>query len=99
MNHLERSCYMQADVFISYSSRDAEVAQAVCAAIEEQGPRCWIAPRDIEAGREWSAAIIDGIRGARAMVLIFSAHSNESPQVLREIERAVSQRVTLLPFR
>ncbi|HLK59211.1 MAG TPA: tetratricopeptide repeat protein [Chthonomonadaceae bacterium] len=90
---------MPADVFISYSSKDATVAQAVCAAIEAKGPRCWIAPRDIQHGVEWSAAIIDGIHAAKAMVLVFSANSNESPQVLREVERAVSQRIPLLPFR
>jgi len=33
------------------------------------------------------------------MVLIFSANANESPQVRREVERAISKRLTVLPFR
>ena len=36
---------------------------------------------------------------ARIMVLIFSSHSNVSPQVRREVERAVHKQVPVLPFR
>lgn len=38
------------DVFISYASSDKPVADAVCAALEQRGIRCWIAPRDILPG-------------------------------------------------
>jgi len=87
------------DVFISYSSKDVETAAAVCAALEEDGRLCcWMAPRDIPPGANWSAAIIEGIEASRVMVLIFSRHSNASPQVLREVERAVNKRLRLIPF-
>src|SRR5271166_5543065 len=33
------------------------------------------------------------------MVLVLSASSNESPQVRREVERAVHKQVSILPFR
>ena len=33
------------------------------------------------------------------MVLVFSASSNQSPQVRREVERAVHKQVNILPFR
>jgi hypothetical protein len=69
------------DVFISFSSRDAAVAHAACAAIEKSGPRCWIAPRDITPGMDWSEAILSGITTCRVMVLVFSHHANVSPQV------------------
>lgn len=86
------------DVFISYSNRDKKVADAACARLEQAGHRCWIAPRDI-AGGEWGKAIVEGIRGARLFVLIFSAHANRSPQVNREVERAVSNGLPIIPFR
>jgi len=38
---------MAHDVFISYSSKDKTVANAVCATVENRKVRCWIAPRDI----------------------------------------------------
>jgi hypothetical protein len=41
---------MAHDVFISYASEDKTVADAVCAMIESQGVRCWIAPRDVLPG-------------------------------------------------
>jgi hypothetical protein len=86
-------------VFISYSSKDKVVADATCAMLERRGHRCWIAPRDITAGREWAEAIMDGLTASRVFVLIFSANSNESPQVRREIERAVHHGLLIIPFR
>jgi hypothetical protein len=38
------------DVFISYSTRDKTVADAVISAHEKAGIRCWYAPRDITPG-------------------------------------------------
>jgi hypothetical protein len=90
---------MSHDAFISYSSRDKATADATCAALEASGVRCWIAPRDITPGIEWGEAIIDGINQSRLLVLIFSANANESPQIRREIERAVGKGIPIIPFR
>jgi hypothetical protein len=67
--------------------------------LEAQGLGCWIAPRDISPSTDWAAEIIDAISAARFMVLVFSASSNQSPQVRREVERAVHKGVAVLPFR
>src|SRR5215472_11395936 len=90
---------MPTDVFISYSSRDTDTAQAICSALESAGLSCWIAPRNILPGQTWSEAIIDGINGCQIMVLLYTAASNASPQVLREVERAVSKRLGLIAVR
>ncbi len=87
------------DVFISYSHVDKPTADAACAALEAAGIRCWIAPRDIAPGAEWGEAIVTAIDQARVMVLIFSSNTNKSRQVSREVERAVSQGVTIMPLR
>jgi hypothetical protein len=89
---------MTRSVFLSYSHHDNDIALGVVAALEASGVDVWIAPRDITAGAEWAAAIIDAISAARVMVLVFSPHSNVSPQVHREIERAVHKQVPILPF-
>lgn len=86
-------------VFISHSNADKALADATCARLESAGIRCWIAPRDITPGRTWSEAIIDGINASRLMILIFSRQSNKSPQVSREIERAVNRGLPLLQVR
>jgi hypothetical protein len=87
------------DVFISHSTKDKPWADAACAVLETRRVRCWIAPRDILPGTEWGAAIIGGIDACRVMVLIFSAHANDSAQVRREVERAISKGMTVLPVR
>lgn len=87
------------DVFISYSSFNKLEADAICAKLEESGVRCWIAPRNIQPGGDWAESIIIGIKSCRLMVLVFSKHANDSPQVLREVERAINNGLVIIPFR
>jgi hypothetical protein len=90
---------MDFDAFISYATADKTAADAACAVLEAAGIRCWVAPRDISPGREYAAAIIDAIDRCRVMVLIFSSNANDSSQVRREIERAASKGVAIIPVR
>ena len=90
---------MAHDVFISYSHKDKSYADAICAKLESEGLRCWYAPRDIAPGAEWASAIIDAIEGTKAFILIFTEHSNTSPQVLREITTAVQNEVPVIPYK
>jgi TIR domain len=70
------------DVFISYASPNKDVADAVCAALEAAGVKCWIAPRDMISGN-YAETIVHTIREARVMVLVLSAEANDSAHVLR----------------
>ena len=74
-----------ADVFISHSSIDKEIADKVCETLEARGLKCWIAPRDIMPGSEWAVAISNAISVVRAMVVIYSKNSAQSTQVPKEI--------------
>jgi hypothetical protein len=87
------------DLFISYSQPDQACAYELVERLESAGFKCWIAPRDIAPSADWAAEIIDAISGAQVMILVFSASSNESPQVRREVERAVHKNLSILPFR
>lgn len=89
---------MAHEVFISYSTGDASTADRLCEFIEGQGISCWIAPRDIPGGSKWPAAIVKAIQGARAMVILISAHSSTSQQVSREIEIADDRRIPIIAF-
>ena len=55
---------MPHEVFISHSSKDKVYADAVCARLESEGIRCWIAPRDILPGMSWGSAIVEAIETA-----------------------------------
>lgn len=87
------------DVFISYSSHDKLTADAICGTLERDLIRCWIAPRDVLPGVSYGEAIIDGINISKVMIVVLSSASNGSPQVLREVERAVSKGIPIIPFR
>src|SRR5580658_3351880 len=86
-------------VFICHSSKDKQVADAACAALETCGIPAWIAPRDILAGEEYGEALVNAISECQIVLLIFSRDANDSPQVRREIERAVSKGKIIVPFR
>ena len=90
---------MEYDVFISYSHPDKAAADAACATLEQAGIRCWIEPRDIVPGMDWGESIVTATTGAKVLVLIFSQHANESPQIKREVERAVAKGLPIIPVR
>lgn len=90
---------MAHDAFISYSNQDKAVADAACATLERHKIRCWIAPRDVPAGQPWASALVNAIRSSRVMVLILSEGSNNSNQVVREVDEAVGNGIPILPLR
>lgn len=77
-------------VFLSHATEDRETAAHVCALLEAEGISCWMAPRDVAPGTDYAAAIVQGIRDSELVVVVFSAHANTSPYVLRELDRAVA---------
>lgn len=85
--------------FISYATPDSGKAREICAQLEARGLRCWIAPRDVRAGREYANEIITGIERSRCVVLVLSTAANESQFVAREVERAVAKGRPVIPIR
>ncbi|MCC6235695.1 MAG: protein kinase [Verrucomicrobiales bacterium] len=86
-------------VFISYASPDTGIASAVCEGLERRHVRCWMALRDVPPGALYGEVILDAIHASHVFVLILSQDSNESPQVIREVERAASKGITIVPFK
>ena len=56
---------MSHDVFISYSTKNTENAEAVCERLESNGIECWIAPRNIKTGTNYAKEIMDGLKAAK----------------------------------
>ena len=90
---------MTHDVFISHSSKDKNIAYAVCAALEDAKIKCWIAPRNILPGDKWGSAITKAVTGSRIMVLIFSDNSNNSDNVMDELLLAKNAGAIIIPFK
>jgi hypothetical protein len=90
---------MAHDVFISHSKRDRAVADAVRAALERRGLRCWNSPRTSRRGPEGAEEISRAIDECRAVVLLFSTNGAASLQVLGEVEQAIARDLPLVPVR
>ena len=87
------------DVFISYASQDATVADAVVGALERAGLTCWLAPRDVVPGALYADEIVRAINEAKVVVLILSERAVASSHVGKEIERASSKRRRIVALR
>ena len=87
------------DIFISYSARDRESAEAVCTTHEAAGIRCWIAPSDVVPGTSYAALLVDAISQSRLVLLLFSQAANDSDAVLNELELAANRSIPVLPVR
>jgi len=87
------------DIFISYSSKNKAVAEQLVAHIERAGFTCWIAPRNIEGGAEYSAVIEEAILHSKIFLLIFSEYSANSPWVKSELNIAFSENKYLIPYK
>jgi hypothetical protein len=58
-----------------------------------------MAPRNIEFGSDWTEAIMRGITACRVFVLVFSENANVSGHVRREVAKAFSLGLQVIPFR
>jgi hypothetical protein len=85
--------------FISYASEDGEKAHDICTNLEKRGATCWIAPRNVRAGREYADEIVTGIERCACMIVLLSHAANKSPFVCREVERAVANHKPIFPIR
>jgi len=90
---------MAYEVFISHSHKDKAIADAICHYFENEGIKCWIAPRDITPGSTWAGEITRAIPQCSVFLLIFSSHANDSDQVLREVELAVKSKLVIVPVK
>src|SRR6201988_4469448 len=90
---------MPSMVFISHSSKDRETADTICAHLESARIKCWVAPRDIEPGATWTKGIMQGLDACRVLILVFSEYANDSDHVQREVAKAFSSGLAVIPFR
>ena len=85
-------------VFISYSTKDTAQAETVRNVLESNAIPCWMAPRDIPGGSNYTKEIPIAIRGCQVFVLILSENSQNSHWVLKELDAAVNAGKVILPF-
>lgn len=90
--------------FISYSSRDQELADRLHADLRANRVRCWFAPEDLKIGDQLRSTLDEGIRIYDKVIVLLSENSLKSPWVEKEIETAFEKerkqnRTVLFPVR
>lgn len=85
-------------VFISYSSADAARAEEIVKSLEAAQIRCWMAPRNIRVGSNYTKDIPRAIKECPCFLLVLSPRSQESKWVNKELTRAINQEKTILPL-
>jgi hypothetical protein len=90
---------MAADIFVSFASKDVRVAMTLCGALENRGFTCWISARDIEPGANFQSAIVRALRQAKIMLLVFTANSNTSEEMTKELALASQNKMIVIPLR
>lgn len=88
------------DIFISYSSKDQEIADKIADNLMRAGFQTWIATRDIKEG-SYAKQIMQAIRDAKLFLVVISKNSISSEQVKNEIDRAfnrVKDGMIIVPF-
>ncbi len=87
------------EVFISFSSKDRQIVDAVICSLEGKRIKCWVSYRDADPGEEYAASIVRAIKSCEVVLLIFSENSNNSKHVLNEINSAVNAGKAIIPFK
>lgn len=86
------------EVFISYSSKEKEMADLVRETLENNGLSCWMAPESIPASSGYAAEITEAISNCKVVVLILSYPSMESKWVTKEVDFAICENKPIIPF-
>lgn len=94
----KRSSGIKTDVFISYSSRDMKVAERICEALEGEGLKCWIAPRNLDIDKNFAEETLAAIRDSRIFVPVISSDYQESNYAIAELDCAFSENKIIVPF-
>lgn len=90
---------MNHDVFITYHNHDMKAAKAVCQALEQNGIKCWMAPRDIPPGSDYDSEIENAIMSTKAIVVIFSETSASSQWLKGEIDIGYEEDKPIVVYR
>lgn len=90
---------MKGQIFISYSTKDVAVAEQIVQYLESNEMTCWIAPRNIVSGRDYTDMINEAITDCRAVVVVVSKKSVQSQWVKKELTTATSMNKLVIPFK
>ncbi|HZK76410.1 MAG TPA: TIR domain-containing protein [Candidatus Kapabacteria bacterium] len=84
-------------IFISYSRTDSEQAQRLAESLGAAGFGVWIDRAGIGGADSWSKEIVEAIDECGALIVLLSANSIASNNVVREVSLAFESKKCILP--
>lgn len=87
-----------ADVFISYSRRDADFVRRLHSRLTEDSRNCWVDWEDIPPTAQWLAEIYTAIEAADTFIFVISPDSLASKVCGQEIEHAARLNKRFVPL-
>jgi DNA-binding response OmpR family regulator len=86
------SSRVQRDAFLSYSSKNTELALGLKRVLERMGISTWYAPADLPLGDHWADTLDAAIHGCSVFLVVLTADALDSEQVMSEVRRALARR-------
>lgn len=104
MRSLTTKAFEFYSAFISYSSKNQDIADRIYADLQARAVRCWLATEDLKIGDRFRQRIDESIRLHDKLLLILSGYSVQSEWVEQEVEAAFERerqdkRDVLFPIR
>ncbi len=87
------------DIFISFSSKDKELADKLVNDLESCGYTCWISHRNAQVGIEYASSIVKAIRQCKVTLLLLTKNSNVSRHVLNEINCCINANKPIITYK
>ena len=87
---------MGRQIFISYSKKDAEIANRIAGDLEKAGLNTWV-DREIGGGQQWRRTIEKSIEESAEMIVLISKNSLESRWVQHESSVAYGLDKSIVP--
>ena len=85
-------------IFVSYSSRNADIALRMRNALNQCGLQCWMAPDSIPSGSSYQEAIPLALSRTAAVALLLTPEAVASRWVSKEIGVAIGKGQHILPY-
>jgi hypothetical protein len=85
------------DIFVSYSRRDSAFVDRLVVDLASHGYRPWCDRSVIRGGQLWQQQIVQGIESCHVFLLVLSAHSVRSINVVKELSLAEANGKWILP--
>lgn len=86
------------EVFISYSSKQADIAQNVYNYLTDNSISCWMAPNSIPTGSSYQEEIPIAINQITSLVLLLTQDAEKSRWVQKEVGTAIGADKKIFPY-